>query len=282
MYPLEQVSIVGVGLLGGSLGLALRTRGLAQRIVGIGRDQELLEEAAEAGVITDATTSLAAGVANADVVVVCTPVGMIADHVREVATHLENRSAIITDVGSTKRQIVSELEATLPSEIRFLGSHPFAGWHRVGFRSASAELFVGHPVVLTPTERTSQSLVEELSAFWSAIGSHILCMSPEEHDRAAAMVSHVPHVIGSALSAATPCEWLSLAAGSWRDATRVAASSEALWVDIMLSNREPILHSLRLLDEKFLAWKMALQTGDAAAIRSLWQEGKEHRHVVGD
>jgi prephenate dehydrogenase len=282
VFPLEQVSIVGVGLLGGSLGLALRARGLAERVVGIGRDREALEEALEAGVLTDGTTSVAEGVAAADIVVVCTPVGTIAGQVQEIAANLQNRTTIVTDVGSTKHQIVAELEGTLDPGIRYLGSHPFAGWHRAGFRSASPELFVGHPVVLTPTSRTPPGLVADLTEFWSVLGGNVLCMSPQEHDLAAAMVSHLPHVLASALAAATPVDWLKLVAGSWRDATRVAASSEALWTDIMMTNRGPILQAIEHMDGKISAWKKALRDGDAAAIKKLWQEGKEHRNVVGD
>ena len=199
MKRLGNVAIVGVGLIGGSIGLALRQRNLAENVIGIGRRQVSLRIARRVGAITHTTIDLAKGVAQADLVIVCTPVGQIAEHVQEAARHCPE-GTLITDAGSTKQQIVAALDNQLPRGCRFLGGHPIAGSEKTGANYAKAELFDGRVAVLTPTKNTRAEDYDLLEAFWQGLGSVVVQMSPEEHDRALAVTSHLPHMAAAALA----------------------------------------------------------------------------------
>jgi prephenate dehydrogenase len=168
--PLETVAIVGVGLIGGSIGLALRQRGLANRIVGIGRREISLRKAEKAAAVDRTTTSIAEGVADADLIVVCTPVANIVDHVRQIFAHCR-AGALITDAGSTKQQIVDSLSDLAEGKAEFIGSHPLAGSEKTGVEHARAELFVDRVTIVTPSDRSSRQAIQRLTGFWRALGS---------------------------------------------------------------------------------------------------------------
>src|SRR6188472_4332296 len=222
MAEYDTVAIVGVGLLGGSIGLALRERRLAQKIVGIGRRQTSLDAARKVGAIDHGVTSLANGVSQAQLIVVATPVDSIAERVVQTSAACP-ASALITDAGSTKESIVSAVDAGLASRRsgpRFVGSHPLAGDHRTGPDHARADLFEGRTVVVTPTELTRTAAVTEVVGFWQALGATVERMGPAQHDAALALTSHVPHLAAVAMAAATPAELLHLTATGWRDTTR--------------------------------------------------------------
>lgn len=241
--PYDSIAIVGVGLIGGSVGLAARRRGVAREVVGIGRRTESLQVAANLGAITRATTNLAEGVRDAELVMVCTPVDDVVTHVRQAAA-ANQRSALISDAGSTKERIVEELERTLPRDVRFIGGHPMAGSHASGPAQADGDLFVGRTVIITPTERTSPDDAAAITAFWSALGARVVSLSPPEHDRAVAAVSHVPHLVAATLIQSISSDDLPLAAGGLRDATRIALGDPELWRQIVLSNRSHIAAGL--------------------------------------
>ncbi len=222
MERLDTVAIIGVGLIGGSLGLALRSGGLASRVVGVGRDLGTLEQARASGAIDTATTDLAEAVADAAVVVVCTPVSRIPHDVRRVA-EAAPADALVTDAGSTKRQIVETVEGHPTAADVFVGAHPIAGSERSGAAHARSGLFRGRVCVLTPTPRTPSDRLERARRFWGGLGCRVLEMSPIEHDEVLAYTSHLPHALAAALALSVPAEWLALAAGAYRDGTRVAA-----------------------------------------------------------
>jgi len=274
------VAIVGVGLIGGSLGLALRERGLAQRVVGIGRRQASLKIARRMGAVTESTLDLARGVAAADLVVVCTPVGRIVDDVRAAAAACP-REALITDVGSTKAGIVAAVEGQLPKGVTFLGGHPMAGSEKKGPAVASADLFVDRAVILTPTRRTPVAVYERLAELWQAVGANVLKMSPAAHDRAAAAISHVPHVASAALATVTPANALPLAAGGWLDTTRVAGGDPSLWRQILVENRENVLTALLRYEKQLAAIRGCLERHDDARLERLLQQAKRKRDAVG-
>ena len=207
MKRLGNVAIVGVGLIGGSIGLALRQRNLAENVIGIGRRQVSLRIARRVGAITHTTIDLAKGVAQADLVIVCTPVGQIAAYVQEAAQHCPE-GTLITDAGSTKQQIVAVLDNQLPRGCRFLGGHPIAGSEKTGANYAKAELFDGRVAVLTPTKNTRAEDYDLLEEFWQGLGSVVVQMSPEEHDRALAITSHLPHLAAAALANTIPENYL--------------------------------------------------------------------------
>src|SRR5687768_4640460 len=264
MAEYDTVAIVGVGLIGGSIGLALRERKLARNIVGIGRRQTSLDAARKVGAIDHGVTSLAAGVAQAQLVIVCTPVDSIAERVIQAAAACPP-GALVTDAGSTKETIVSTVDAGLAnrrSGPRFVGSHPLAGDHRTGACHARGDLFDDRTVVVTPTNLTRPAAVTEISGFWESLGANVTTMTPAEHDAALAMTSHLPHLIATALAAATPHNLLPLAASGWRDTTRVAGGDPKLWQPIFASNRQHVLEALDRLSQIVSNLRETLEQGD--------------------
>jgi len=270
------VAIVGVGLIGGSIGLGLKARKAAARIVGIGRDRAKLDEAVRLGAIDEGTTDLASGVAGAEIAVVCTPVDRIAGDVRAVAD-AGPRELLITDAGSTKHRIVVDVERHAAARSRFVAAHPIAGSERQGAAFGRADLFDGRPCVLTPTARTPGDRVERAGVFWSSLGASVFIMSPADHDEALALTSHLPHAVASVLAASVPSAALRLAAGAYRDSTRVAAADAGLWTAIFRENRGPLLDAIGRFQDRLSALKFALLADDDDAIRACWESGREHR-----
>ena len=193
MKSWNTVAIVGVGMIGGSIGLALRKRKLARRVIGVGRREETLRRAERVGAITEATLRLDEAVKAADVVVVATPVGQIVERVCCVAEHAPS-TALLTDAGSTKATLVRQIERALPTKVRFIGSHPLAGSEKTGPESADADLLVGRLVVITPTRRTPAGVADDAAAFWLALGADVVSMSPAAHDIAARWWLNTEHV----------------------------------------------------------------------------------------
>jgi prephenate dehydrogenase len=286
MERLDTVAIVGVGLIGGSIGLALRDRGLADVVVGIGRRQSSLRKARRCGAVTQTTTDIPRGVRRAQLVVVCTPVGAVAQRIRAVAAAAAP-GTLITDAASTKEQIVADAEAYLrgaaeaiPRDVRFVGSHPLAGDHRAGPEHASADLFEGRTVVVTPTGRSRAVDVRQLDQFWSALGAQVVTMRPRQHDQALAATSHLPHLVAAAVAAATPAQDLPLTATGWLDTTRVAAGSPSLWQEILMGNRKHVLRSLTRLEKTLAAFREALEHDQQRTLERLLAKGKSHRDAV--
>jgi prephenate dehydrogenase len=273
------VAIVGVGLIGGSIGLALRTRRIASEVIGIGRNPSTIHEAVRLGAIDRGTTELDAGVAGAQLVVVCTPVNRIADDVRRVS-EIAPPHVVVTDAGSAKRQIVEAIERDPRSAAVFVGAHPLAGSEQRGVANARADLFDGRLCVLTPTARTRLDRARRARSFWQALGCQILEMSPGEHDEVLAYTSHLPHALAAALASSVPVEWQPISAGAYRDGTRVAAADTALWTAIFRDNRGPLLKALGTLQERLDALKYALMTDDEDAIWRWWEHGKAHRDLL--
>ncbi len=276
----DTVAVVGVGLIGGSIGLALRGRGLAKHVVGIGRRASSLKAAQQCGAVTHTTTNLPRGVADAQVVVVCTPIETIAEKVRECAEHCPT-GTLITDAGSTKAQIVSALDGQLPREVAFVGSHPLAGSEQTGPQNARADLFDGRLVVVTPTRRTEKSRLAEVERFWTSLGASVTRMSATEHDQAVAAISHLPHLVASALAASTPEKQLPLAATGWLDTTRIAAGDVQLWRQILADNRGHVLKSLDKFEKVLSKFRAALETDNGRALLKLLEAGKHNRDSVG-
>lgn len=277
----RNVAILGVGLIGGSIGLALRSRGVATEVVGIGRAPASLDEAVRLGAVDRATTDVAEGVRSADVVVVCTPVNRVAEDVRRCA-EAAGPGVLITDAGSSKRLIVETVERHPACAPVFVGAHPVAGSERRGVAFARAELFEGRPCVLTPTSRTPADRLRRAGAFWSSIGCRILEMGPTEHDEVLAYTSHLPHALAAALAGSVPADWLPLAAGAYRDGTRVAGADTALWTAIFRDNRGPLLKALDSLRDRLASFQYALMTDDEEAIRRWWDEARQRRAVFDE
>jgi prephenate dehydrogenase len=275
---LGTLGVVGVGLLGGSVALAARQRRLARRIVGCDRSEDVLHRACGAHMLDEATTDLTRAVQDADLVVFCTPVDRIAEQVLEAAPACA-AGVILTDVGSTKSGILRALAGRLPEGVTFIGSHPLAGSEKTGPEHARADLFENRLVVVTPGEATGRATAR-LMAFWHALGASVVPMRAEDHDRALAMTSHLPHVVASALAAVLPDEWRFLTATGFRDTTRIAAGSPEMWQAIFLANRACVLEALDRFSEQLEKYRAALAAADGAELLRLWQEGKQVRDAL--
>src|SRR3954469_4632162 len=287
MVEYDTVAIVGVGLIGGSIGLALRERRLAQKIIGIGRRQTSLDAARTVGAIDHGVTSLANGVSQAQLIIIATPVDSIAERVIQAAA-ICPATSLITDVGSTKEAIVAAVDAGLAgrrSGPRFVGSHPLAGDHRTGPEHARADLFEGRTVVVTPTDLTRTAAVTEVVGFWQALGANVQNMTPARHDTALAMTSHLPHLAAVAIAAATPSEFLHLTATGWRDTTRVAGGDPNLWQAILSANRQHVLDAIDMLSQTVGNLRESLEQGDNESLLSILQAAakkKRDRDALGD
>lgn len=281
MSPYKQVAIVGVGLLGGSLALAAKQRGMATQVVGIGRDATKLDELVQRGLVDSATTDLAEGVAAADLVVVCTPVETVAATVNQLMP-LVTPECLITDVGSTKQTIVEQVAATSPAGPTFIGSHPLAGDHRSGAEFARGDLFDGRVAVVTPGEHDPPEAISRVQQFWQACGARTVVMSAAEHDAALAATSHLPHLVASVLAGSTSPEVLELAATGWLDTTRIAAADPTLWRQIFASNRTQVLEALRNFETRLASVREALANGDDEQLELQLAEGKQTRDAVGN
>lgn len=281
MKRFQTVAIVGVGLIGGSIGLALRQRGMAEQVIGIGRRQATLRAARRVGAVSHTTIDVAKGVADAELVIVCTPVGRIVEHAREAAKHCRE-GALITDAGSTKEAIVAALDNSLPRACRFLGSHPLAGSEKNGPSHANAELFDGRVAILTPTKNTRAEDFDALEQFWSSLGSVVIQMSAADHDRALALTSHLPHAAAVALAATLPETYFRLTGSGFLDTTRLAGGEPELWKQIFAANRTNVLAALEKYSEKLNALAVAIRQGDDQALENLLTAAKRNRDALGN
>ena len=256
MRDTRRLAILGVGLIGGSVGLAARRAGWHV----VGYDPSSGPAAVECGAIDEAAPTAAAAAADADLVVLAVPVGCAVELLGSIG-----RRPVVTDVGSTKRSVV---DAAAAAALRFVGSHPMAGGERGGVANARAELLDGALCLVTPTDDTDPAALETVEAFWRSLGMRTRRMSPSEHDRCVADVSHVPHVAAAAVARQADPAAVPLAAGGWRDTTRVAAGDPDLWRDILLDNRDHVSAALRRLRDDLDGLIGYLDSGDAAAVRA--------------
>ncbi len=275
------VAIVGVGLIGGSIGLALRQRRMAGKVVGVGRNADRLKRAEEVGAVDVTTQDLAEGARQAELVVVCTPVERIVDTVLAAASECRE-GTLITDAGSTKRLITRALQGKLPAGVRFVGSHPIAGSEKSGAEHARADLFEGRVAVVTPTRSSVEGDVQQTADLWSGLGASVYLMSPAAHDRALATTSHAPHVIAAAMARSTGRGDWPLTGGGWKDTTRIAGGDPELWTQILLDNRENVLASLGRFEKSFSAFRAAVERSDRRRLARLLLEAKRHRDAVGN
>jgi cyclohexadieny/prephenate dehydrogenase len=277
----DTLTIVGVGLIGGSIGLAAKRHGLARQVLGVGRHESSLDRARQCGSIDEGYTDAAPAAARSQLIILCTPVDGIADQALGLAQHCAP-GTILSDAGSTKAAIVHAVDGRLPSGVAFVGAHPLAGSEKRGPEHARADLFQGRCTVLTPTERTDAGALERVGSFWHALGARVTLMSPEEHDRALAVTSHLPHLVASALAGILPEQLHDLAATGFRSTTRVAAGDPALWTGIFMHNRQAVLEALALLEERLTRFRHALTEADRTALDQLLAQGKKVRDALGN
>lgn len=281
----RQLTICGVGLIGGSLALIARKHRLVERIVGLGRTQANLDVALARGLIDSATRDAAEAAHGADLVMLATPVMTFPATLAAMVPYLPP-SAIVTDVGSVKSWVVEQLEPLLKPAMSFVGVHPVAGKEITGAAAAEEGLFVNRRVIITPSTRSSTEALEKIEALWRATGAQVERMAPAAHDAILARASHLPQIVSSALACALADEvvegrWAAgFGAGGLRDTTRIAASSPEMWRDICLSNREAITRALKLYSEWFDRFEHAVAASDEQALNELFARGRRMRERI--
>lgn len=278
MQP-RRISILGVGLLGGSIGLAVKANISSCHVIGYGHRRSSLETALEIGAIDEAVTSLPSAVEGCDLVVLCTPVGIFEQILREMSEFL-SPATVITDVGSTKRSIVRLAEEKLPKAVHFVGSHPMAGSDKRGVEFARTDLFQHALCITTPTPRTDKKALEEVEGFWKAIGMRLVRLSAEEHDRLLADISHLPHALAAALVAMQAEAALNLAGKGFLDTTRIAGGDGALWRDILLDNRDNLLASIARLRGELGRIERLLESDNGAALAQWLDQTAKRRQEL--
>ncbi|MBX3495507.1 MAG: prephenate/arogenate dehydrogenase family protein [Parvibaculum sp.] len=284
----NRVALIGLGLIGGSLGHAMKRRGLAGHVSGYARSAATRARALEIGFIDSAHETAAAAAADADLVIICTPVGALAEIAGGIE-HALKKGAIVTDVGSVKVAVLRDVGPHIPDGVHFIPGHPIAGTEESGPDAGFAELFDGRWCILTPVPGTDPQAVEKLTEFWTACGSNVDIMEPRHHDLVLAIVSHLPHIIAynivgtaSDLETVTQSEVIKYSASGFRDFTRLAASDPTMWRDVCLNNKEPILEMLARFSEDLTALQRAIRWGDGDVLFDLFTRTRAIRRSIID
>ena len=280
----EKITLIGVGLLGGSIGLAAKQRRLASHVAGYVRRPASIAECEQAGAVDKADTDLVRSVEGADLVILCTPIAQMPELVMQMQPALK-RGCIVTDVGSVKGSVVAGLEPIVArSSAHFIGSHPMAGAEKTGVSAARADLFDGAICVITPTPSSHKHAVSRLDDFWKSLGSRTLRLSPEAHDDLVSRSSHLPHVVAAelanyVLSPVHPKEQGMLCANGFRDTTRIASGSPEMWRDISLANRRNLSRVLGVFIEDLQEFQLALENEDVKTIEEFFTKARERREA---
>jgi cyclohexadieny/prephenate dehydrogenase len=268
----KTVALIGFGLIGGSIARAAREQGLAEEIVATARSAKTRARVTELGVVDRVVETNEQAVNNADLVILCIPVGACGAVAQEIAQHLK-AGAIVSDVGSVKGAVVREMAPHLPPTVHFVPAHPVAGTEHSGPDSGFAELFTNRWCILTPPDGTDPDAVERLRTFWAGLGAKVEIMTPDHHDLVLAITSHLPHliaytIVGTAdeLAQVTSSEVIKFSAGGFRDFTRIAASDPIMWRDVFLTNKDAVLEMLGTFNEDLSKLTRAIRRGDGEAL----------------
>jgi len=270
------VAILGPGLIGGSLALALAERGLAKRLMIYARSPRALDEIRLAGVDAELSTNPSEAVRDADVVILCVPIEAMAGLVHEFRDALKP-TALVTDVGSVKGSVDRDIAPLLEDRALWIGSHPMAGSEQAGFAAARADLFVGAPVIITPTKQTRREAETLAEKFWAALGARVMKFDPHWHDLTVAQVSHIPHLVAAELISNVKDECLPAAGSGLRDTTRVASGSPELWTEIIWANREAIRVAIWPLILELTKMHEALKYENKTLLREALQYAHDQR-----
>lgn len=276
--PLEEtLTVVGVGLIGGSIAAAARKFGVAQRVIGVGRNAQRLAAAITLGLIDEACTDAVKAARRSSLMVFCTPVEEIVAGVQQIASHLPS-GALISDAGSVKQALCEPL-VDVPA---FLGAHPIAGKEVSGFEHADANLFVNRTCVVTPLPHHTADQRARLQRFWEAIGMRVVTMTPADHDAVLARTSHVPHVVAAAVAAALPDADRSLTGTGFRSTTRIAAGPPDLWTGILSMNRDAVLAGIDDVQQQLAGFATALRENDSERLKHLLEVAKAAREQLNE
>lgn len=278
----QKIAIIGVGLLGGSLGLAIKQRKLASKVDGYVRRSASISECEQFRVVDHATRDIKRAVENADLIILCTPLSRMRELSEEMLPALKP-GAIVTDVGSVKASVVQELETLFSkATVDFIGSHPMAGGEKMGVAAAKADLFDNAVCIVTPTAQSNASAIQTVENFWKSVGSRVVKLSPEIHDELVSRSSHLPHVIAAelasyVLSPTHAKEQALLCANGFRDTTRIASGSPEMWRDIAAANQKNLSRVLGVFIEGLEEFRHALDSGDTKSIEEFFEKAKQRR-----
>ncbi|WP_457089275.1 prephenate/arogenate dehydrogenase family protein [Microvirga sp. P5_D2] len=282
----ERIALVGLGLIGSSIARAARHLNLAHTIVAIDASEVVTQRVLELGIADEATTDVAASVKDADLVILCVPVGVVGAVAQAMKPGLK-AGCIISDVGSVKASVVAQVQPHLPAGVHFVPAHPVAGTEHSGPDAGFSTLFHNRWCILTPPEGTDPAAVERVQEFWSAMGSNVEVMTPQHHDLVLAITSHVPHliaynIVGTAadLETVTQGEVIKFSAGGFRDFTRIAASDPTMWRDIFLHNKEAVLEMLGRLNEDIALLARAIRWGEGDKLHDLFTRTRAIRRGI--
>ena len=286
MPEFDTLAIVGLGLIGSSIARGARQYGLARHIVAIDRDPAVLKRVRALGLADTVTDDLTSGVAEADLVILCVPVGAVGAVAEAMGPHL-TAGAIVSDVGSVKASVVAAVAPHLPQGVHFVPAHPVAGTEYSGPEAGFSTLFSGRWCILTPAEGTDPEATARVQRFWEGLKAIVETMTPEHHDLVLAITSHVPHliaynIVGTAadLEAVTQSEVIKFSAGGFRDFTRIAASDPTMWRDVFLTNKDAVLEMLGRFNEDLAALARAIRWGDGEALHDLFTRTRAIRRGI--
>jgi prephenate dehydrogenase len=281
MAQFKKITIIGVGLIGGSIGLAIKKRKLAREVVGVFRRESTLRKALRRKAVDKAAMSIESGVKGADLIIVTSPVHSIPNIIKMAAKYAK-RGAIITDAGSTKAWIVSSVEKDLARSrgVHFVGSHPMAGSEHAGVEFARANLFEKAPCIVTSYAATDRVSLKRVTRFWRSLGAIVKVMSPASHDKSVSLISHLPHIVAFGLAGSVPLRELQYAAEGFKDTTRIASSDPELWADIFLTNKREILKAGRLFESYYKNILKAISKGDHKKTVNFLKRAKSKRDAL--
>ena len=274
----DSVTVIGLGLIGGSVCRAIKKSDAAVEVVGIDSDEEVLKFAVDNGIV-DRGSSVLENIVDSELVVIATYVDKITETVQEIFPSL-NKGCVITDVGSVKSEVVSKIEGIVPAGIYFVGSHPIAGSECSGIENSDADLFNGKNVIVTPTEKSEKHALDKVTSFWASIGGKVISLDPETHDRVFAYVSHLPHLVAYSLvnsvgSSDIVENIFSYSGGGLKDFTRISASSPEMWKTIFLQNKEFILESIKNFKLNIEKTESAIRNDDLNELMKLLENAHE-------
>ncbi len=284
----KKVCIIGLGLIGGSIGLAMKRSKISNQIIGFARSNSTLKRAIELGLVDKVKDNLEDAVNDCDLIILATPLSTFKKLVEEMSPFLK-KDCIITDTGSAKLSVIEDLRGILPNNVEFIPGHPIAGTEESGPDAGFAELFDNRWCILTPTEENSSNAIDLIKEFWESIGSKVEIMDPLHHDKVLAITSHIPHliafnIVGTAnnLANVTEKEVVKYSAGGFRDFTRIAASDPKMWSDIFTYNSEAVLEMLELFSNDLAKLKAAVIKKDSDLLFSNFEKTREVRKNIID
>lgn len=275
----RKVTIIGIGLIGGSIGMALKKNRFAREVIGVSRQHSSLVQALKSSAIDKASHDVKKSVQDADLIILATPVKTIISMFSIINKSLK-RGCIITDVGSTKEAIVEAAAKHLPAHAFFVGSHPLAGSEKKGAQNGSAELFNDSVCVMTPNEKTNKAAVDRVKSLWTHLGAAVKTMPASEHDKILAYVSHLPHLLAYGLIDVIPADCLGYAAQGLKDTTRIASSDPDMWKDVCLTNQESLLKALDEYVKILSAFRRSIISRDEPNLLENFKKSKAKRDGI--